>query len=232
MPGAPLQTKLRRFAQLSDEDIELLDRLASDVRSIAARREIVAEEDPPRYLHMIVEGWAARYKTLPNASRQITSFLVPGDFCDLDVAISRQARATVRSLSPCKVAWVGLQEFNNLIAKRVDITSALWRATVVDEAAAREWIVNLGRRDAQRRIAHFICDVHSRLCGTPSVESQAIFWPISQTDLADAAGLTPVHVNRVISKLRERGLIELTRRSLRINDLEALREVAWFAPRL
>ena len=226
MSGDPLRNRLSGLAHLSDEDMALLDQLTSDVRPLGVRQEI-ASEGQPRYLHVLVEGWAARYEMLPNTSRQITAFLMPGDFCDLQIAIGSRAKAKIRALSPCKVAWIDFQDFRQLTAKRVGIMSALWRAALVEQVTARDWIVNLGRRDAHRRIAHLICEIHTRL---KTVGSEPISWPISQKDLADATGLTQVHVNRVVRKLRDSGLIELTRQSLRINDVQALRELAWFAP--
>jgi CRP-like cAMP-binding protein len=229
-PENPLIAKLETLVPLSEVDRNTLRRLCGSVREIPARSDIISEGDRPEYVHVMLSGWAARYKILPNGSRQITAFLIPGDFCDLHVTILKEMDHGILALTPATVAYIPHQVMQDLPRHRPELARALWWATLVDEAVLREWIVNIGRRDAYQGVAHLLCELHARMRNVGLVDEGRFSLPVTQEELADALGLTPVHVNRVLQRLRAGGLITLQDRVLTLEDPAALRKAAGFDP--
>lgn len=225
-----LLAKLKAFSALSPEDEEALRDMCSNFHNVAARRDIVSEGDTPEHVHVMLEGWAARYKVLPDGSRQIVAFLIPGDFCDVHVTIVRRVDHGIVALTPAKVAFVHREVMKGLPMNRPRVGLALWRATLVDEAVLRSWIVSIGRRDALERIAHLLCELHARLALVGLAKNGRFALPLTQEVIADATGLTPVHVNRMVQQLRAKDLIVLESGYLTIPDTAALAKLAAFDP--
>ncbi|HEX6072116.1 MAG TPA: Crp/Fnr family transcriptional regulator [Sphingomicrobium sp.] len=228
MRHGPLIAKLATVADLHEADVESLVALCDDERIVPARENIVSEGERPEHVHVILEGWAARYKILANGSRQIVAFLIPGDFCDLHVAILGHMDHGIVALTRCRVAYIPSGALDALTADRNGLTKALWWATLVDEGVLREWILNVGRRDAIERIAHLLCEMHARMALVGLVQDDQLALPLTQDQLADATGLTAVHVNRTLQRLRGMNLIETGSGMLTILNVRALRETAGF----
>jgi CRP-like cAMP-binding protein len=224
----PLIRKLERFTALSNDDKAAIRHATRNTRDIRQDRDIISEDDRPSHVHLMIEGWAARYKVMPDGSRQITAYLIPGDFCDLHVTILRRMDHGIVALTPAKVAFVDHEEMKALTHERPELTRALWWATLVDEGVLRAWIVNIGRRDAYEGVAHLMCELHLRMKNVGLVEDGTFHMPVTQEELADTLGITAVHVNRVLQRLRSEGLIELSGRVLKILDVNALIEASGF----
>lgn len=223
-----LIAKLGAASSLSSLDEAAVRQMCSNVREVQARRDIISEGDKPEHVHVILEGWAARYKLLPDGSRQIVAFLIPGDFCDLHVTILREMDHGIVALTPARVAFVPHKVMEDLPIDRPSLGRALWRATLVDEAVLRSWIVNVGRRDARIRIAHLVCELYARLSLVGLAADGEFEFPLTQGVIADATGLTPVHVNRMLQQLRADELIVLESNRLKLPDIAALAKVAGF----
>ena len=231
MPYNPLLAKLETFTDLRESDRALLAGLCRDIRTFEPKRHVIREGDRPQQVHLMVEGWAARYKAMPDGSRQIVAFLLPGDFCDLHVAILGEMDHAIVAVTQCRVAFIPSAEMDELTSHHEGLTRALWWGTLVDEAVLRSWIANNGRREAEARIAHLLCELHARMKLIGLVSSEDRFnLPITQEEIADATGLTPVHTNRMLQRLRQMGLIDLHDRVLTVLDLPQLRRVAGFDP--
>ena len=228
MRQGPLIAKLATVADLRDADVEKLIALCDDVRVVGAKQEILAEGERPDHVHVIVEGWAARYKTLADGARQIVAFLIPGDFCDLHVAILGHMDHGIVALTRCRVAYIPSRELDALTTDYSGLTKALWWATLVDEGVLREWILNVGRRNALERVAHLLCELHARMKLVGMVEDDRLALPLTQEQLADATGLTAVHVNRTLQRLRKKNLIEIGNGMLTLPDVAGLRKAAGF----
>jgi CRP-like cAMP-binding protein len=230
-PGAttPLVAKLETVARLSAEDREALGALSVNVRELDARRTIIREGERADHVHLILEGWAARYKLLANGSRQITAFLIPGDFCDLHVTILGEMDHSIATLTRARVAYVPRARMDE-VTERPSLVRAFWWSTLVDEAVLRTWIVNVGRRDAFEAIGHLMCELYVRLSNVGLTTDHSYDLPLTQEELADALGLTPVHVNRVLKRMRAAGLISLTRGALIIHDYRRLQAASGFSP--
>ena len=225
----PLVSKLQTVANLPEEDLKALDDLCGDAREVGARRHIIREGDRPDHVHLVVEGWAARYKLLPDGSRQITALLIPGYFCDLHVTILGEMDHSIAALTKAKVAYIPRPTMDAL-TERPALAKAFWWATLVDEAVLRAWIVNVGRRDAYEAIGHLMCELYVRMRNVGLAADHSFELPLTQEEFADALGLTPVHVNRILQRMRSEDLIVLKRGALQILDYGRLEAASGFNP--
>jgi CRP-like cAMP-binding protein len=230
MPEHALIRRLKIIANLSEEDERRLADLCKEVGTVAAKHDIVSDQERPEHLHLILRGWAARYKVLAGGERQIVGFLIPGDFADLHVTILGQMDHSIVALTPCRVAYIDSRAIDRLTLENSRIARALWWSTLVDEGVLRNWVVNNGRRDAYARIAHLLCEMHARMKMIGLVENDRLDLPLTQEELADATSLTGVHTNRTLQRLRADGLIELRSQVLTINDVGGLQRAAGFDP--
>jgi CRP-like cAMP-binding protein len=226
---SPLLAKLETVAVLPDEDRDAVSRLTRGARDMEARRNIIREGDKPDRVHLIVEGWAARYKLLPDGARQITAFLIPGDFCDLHVTILGAMDHSIATLTRAKVVFIPRATMTAL-TERPKVAKALWWATLVDEAVLRSWIVNVGRREAFEAVGHLFCELYVRMRNVGLTSDNHFDLPLTQEEIADALGLTPVHVNRVLQRMRAEDLITLKSGALTIHDYRTLQKVSGFNP--
>ena len=228
--GPAVASKLSAFTRLSTEDHAALHGLVQNYRYVDARRDLINEGDKPRFVHLVLDGWACRYKQLPDGKRQIVALFVPGDFCDVNVFILKEMDHSIGAITRLKVAMINPDEMNALMAERPRITQALWWHELVSVATQREWTLNLGQRSAYERLAHLLIELYLRLSTVGLSRDGRCDFPLTQNDLADATGLTAVHVNRTLQELRKDGLIELERKQLHILDLPRLKTVAMFNP--
>jgi CRP-like cAMP-binding protein len=226
---SPLVTKLESVARLSEGDRIALAGLCDDPREMGARSIVIREGERPDHVHLMVEGWAARYKLLPDGSRQITAFLIPGDFCDFHITILREMDHSITTLTRAKVAYIPRLKLE-AITERPSLVRAFWWATLVDEAVLRAWIVNVGRRDAFEAIGHLMCELYVRMRNVGLTSDHCFELPLTQEELGDALGLTPVHVNRVLQRMRADELISLKGGMLTIHDYRRLEAASGFNP--
>ena len=224
-----LTRKLELFGRLSRSDKQLIEDVIGKSRKIEARQDIIREGDSPSDVILVLDGLACRYKVLPNGSRSIFAYLVPGDFCDLHVFILKSMDHGIATLSPCTIVDIPRNRVLEL-SERPAIAQALWWATLVDEATLREWLVNMGKRDAESRIAHLFCELHLRLNSVGLADGDEFALPIRQADLADTMGLSTVHVNRSLQSLRGKGLVVLKAGRIFIPDIGQLRLSCHFNP--
>jgi CRP-like cAMP-binding protein len=220
--------KFATRAHLDEGDRAALYNLPFDIREVAANRYIVREGDRPPGATLIVSGLAYRHKVTVDGSRQILSVHIPGDFVDLEGSLLRIADHNVQALTPCEIAIVQRDALVSLIDSHARLARAMWVDTLIDGSIFREWIVNVGRRDARAGMCHLLCEFARRLEAAGMAEAGGYELPMTQEQLADALGITPVHVNRVLRDLDREGLIVRSKRFVRVPNWEALRKVAGF----
>lgn len=225
-----MASKLDAFTRLSADDLSALAQLTRNFRFVDARRDLISEGDKPRCVHLVLDGWACRYKQLPDGKRQIVALFLPGDFCDVNVYILKAMDHSIGAITRLKVATITPEEMNALTAERPRITQALWWHELVTAAVQREWTLNLGQRSAYERLAHLLIELYTRLKAVGWSHNGRCDFPLTQNDLADATGLTSVHVNRTLQELRRDGLIALERKQLQILDMPRMIDVAMFNP--
>lgn len=230
MPEPALFRRLSTLADLDSDDRSRIAELCKNIRNVPRKSHITKEGDRPEYVHVMLSGWAARYKTLRDGSRQIVDFVIPGDFCDLHVALLSAMDHGMVALTPCTVARIGEDEIAKLTSENNRIVRAMWWSTLVDQGILREWVLNVGRRDAYERLSHLLCELHFRMKRAGLVHDDQLALPLTQEELADATGLTSVHVNRTLQRLRSEKLIEIGGGKLTLLDASALQEAAGFNP--
>jgi CRP-like cAMP-binding protein len=207
-----------------------IDRLcAVPRRRVAARREFLREGDRPGQVHILLDGWASRLVMLPDGRRQIIAFHLPGDVLWQPMGAVRMD-FSILALTPAVVAPIALGAFEALAAAHPALAMALAMQDRVTEAVQRRWLVNLGQRTAFERIGHLFCELHHRLDAIGLAQGAGFAFPVTQVELAEATGLTPVHVNRVLRDMRLQGLIDLENRVLCIRQLHALAQRTLFDP--
>lgn len=228
-PVNPLIRKLEQFVRLSPDDRAVLTRASRErVRKFAPRVDITREGDPPRDVHLILSGWACRYKQLEDGRRQVVSFFLPGDMCDLNVFILREMDHSIGTLTAVTIADLSREFFDEIGAGYPRIATALWWETLVNAAIQREWTMNLGQRTASERMAHLLCEILFRLRLAGLTSGTSCEFPLTQADLADATGLSKVHVNRTLQELRAAELIVLKGKTLTVPSLEQLMDAGLF----
>jgi CRP-like cAMP-binding protein len=229
--AAYLLRKVAQSTALSAEEKTALERATGDrIRKLGPREDIIHEGDRPKHVNVILDGFACRYKMLHDGRRQIAAFLVPGDICDMGMFLLESMDHSIGTLSPVTLAEIPAETIHQLTAAHPQLARAFWWNTLVEEAIAREWVVNVGQRDATERTAHLLCELFLRLQAVGLAESGACELPMTQVELSDAMGLSVVHTNRTLQELRGRGLITLKGRTLVVHDFEGLRAVGLFNP--
>lgn len=220
--------KLNRLNDLSDEDVAALQALPIRERHVKAGTVIASEGQIISECCLLLSGFAFRHKVARDGQRQIVSFHYPGDILDIQHVLFDQADHNVQVMTDADVAFIPLSAMRELISDRPNVGTALWRDCLVDASIFREWVLNVGRRSADGRIAHMLCEFITRCEVAGLGDATDIILPMTQEHIADATGLTAVHVNRVMRQLREIGLVQGTGRSVGIGDWQALQQFADF----
>jgi len=207
----PLIRRLESIAPVSDEERQAIAALPITVRDLRADQDILRDQDRPSQCCVILEGFACRYKLLPGGRRQIVSFHIPGDIPDLQSLHLEIMDHNLGTVVPSKVAFIPHETVRLFLRAHSRIADVFWRDTLIDAAVFREWVVNVGRREAYGRIAHVLCEVYVRLRAVGLVNGQSYLMPVTQAELGDATGMSTVHVNRTLQELRRDGLISTPR---------------------
>lgn len=218
--------KLRNLAELNSADIAALSALTSHPREYSAKQDMIREGDRPGPVFVILHGWGCRYKILPNGTRQIIAFLLPGDACDLHFGMLAEMDHNLQALTPCQVALIPGDRMEVLLEEHPAIARAMYKSQLIDEGTLRAWIVSMGRRNSVERVAHLMCELYLRNLSINGTDEVAL--PISQIVLADSLGMTPVHINRILKELRLAGAMTLIRGNLSIKDPIKLVQIAGF----
>jgi CRP-like cAMP-binding protein len=226
---APMVRKLSSRGALDPGDEAAIFGLPHRVQAISPASHIVREGDRPERSCLILSGFAFRHKVTAEGARQILSVHIPGDLIDLDATLLNVIDHNIQALTQCEVAFIPREALRTLILSHPRVAAAMWVDTLIDASIFREWVLNVGRRDARGRIAHLLCEFARRLEFAGLAEEYRYELPMTQEQLADATGLTAVHVNRVLKTLDSEGLIERERRFIRIPDWDSLRLAAGFS---
>jgi CRP-like cAMP-binding protein len=218
----PLIRKLESVFSLSEGEREAILALTVQERQIGPRQDVVREGDRPTRSFAILKGVACAFKITGEAKRQILAFHIVGDIPDLQSLLLEKLDISVSTISPCTVAFIQHDALLDLCSRHARLASALWRETLVYASIFRESVVNVGRREAYSRAAHLLCEFMVRLRVMGLASEYSCEMPMTQVDLADAMGLSIVHVNRVLQELRKKDLIQLGQGSLTVLDWRRL----------
>ena len=223
----PLIQKLRNLGVDGDTEVQaVLDRIK--MRAGTRRGEdIIAPGSSPGHATVLIDGIGCLYEQLPDGNRQIYAFQYPGDFCDLHQHVLPETsnEVAVKAITDCSIGIIEHNDLDRLIARYPSLGLALWRASMLEASIFRKRLLNVGRQPALQRVAHLLCE---QLARREAVGINNATIPLAQMDLADAAGLSIVHVSRTFRELRRLNVLAKEGRTIRVVDRERLAKVAGF----
>lgn len=224
----PFVDKLLTLVPLEEKEIFTLRSAIASPMNVAANVDLLREGDCPRSFFVMIEGWAYRYKILPTGSRQIVGFIVPGDFCDLQIGLLTETDHSIRTLTLSKVATIDRAEMDAMLDQFPKVARAMYQSQLIDASVMRAWIASMGRRSSLERIAHLICALYLHAEKVGLIVEPVFTLPLSQIQLADALGMTAVNLNRIIKELRVAGVMKFSRGVIEVLDPERLARIAGF----
>lgn len=222
--------KVTSLDNIARAEAEALRALTVRVSHVAGGSAIVSDGTRIVECCLLLDGFACRHKVASDGGRQIVSFHIPGDILDTQHLLFDRADHNIEAITAARIAYFPTRELRELVQARPGLARAFWRGCLVEASIFREWVLNVGRRDAKMRVAHMLCEFVERCVAAGLGSAQGFTLPMSQEDIADATGLTSVHVNRMMRSLREEGVIEGSGRAFRIIDWERMKHVADFHP--
>jgi CRP-like cAMP-binding protein len=221
--------KLEASTAFSDEERASFLSVPTQISEIQRGQIILREGDRPIRSFSILSGMTCNFKFAPTGRRQIVALHIEGDFPDLQSLHLNVLDFSLATLTPCRVAFIQHESLRSLCDRHPRISRALWREALIEAAIGREWLLNTGQRLGLSRLAHLFCELLVRMAHAGLSEDQGCACPLTQLDLADATGMSTVHVNRSLRELRSHKLIELRRGQLRVLRWEELKRVADFS---
>lgn len=225
----PLFRLLGRYMALDANDRDALLALADGpLINKVARSDIAREGENPQVIRLLVSGWACRYKDLPDGRRQIVGFFLPGEFCDMNVAILSELDHSIGALTRVRYYEIPPERFQEVVDGRPRLIRALLWHELVNAGIQREWLLSVGQRSPTERLAHLFIELFQRLRAVGLTQGYSYDFPITQNNLAEANGLSLVHVNRTLQEMKRDGLIEIAERKLTIIDFDRLKALAMF----
>ncbi|WP_138936684.1 Crp/Fnr family transcriptional regulator [Roseovarius arcticus] len=228
MQITPLARKLGAFVALSEAELSVLEGLHKRRRSFVAGRDLVHQGQSDQAAYILISGWACSYKLLEDGQRQIVDFQIPGDFLGLRSVVLHISDHSVEPVTDIEVTEVHVSDLIQVFSKTPRLATAVLWAASRDEAMVVEHLINIGRREAEVRVAHFLLEFGARLALVGLGSKAGYACPLTQYLMADALGLSSVHVNRVLRKLREAGMVTFRAGFVTFDDYDRLVEFADF----
>lgn len=225
---APMLEKLERWAPLTEADRAAILALPHRIRTLSSHDFIVREGNHSDHSCILLSGFAVRHKITGRGGRQIMSLHMVGDLVDLQNSLLTVADHNVQAVSPVVAAFVPVGAIKAIATNHVAVGRAMWRETLIEASIFREAIINIGRRDAESRVAHFLCEIALRMEAAGLGTADRFVLPLTQEQLGDMLGLTSVHINRTLRQLGEQKIIERAQRSVVVRDFRALRSIGDF----
>lgn len=227
---SPLTRKLSAFVALSEVELAVLEKLHQRRRTFVPGSDLVQQGQSKQAAYILASGWVCSYKIQPDGTRQIVDFQIPGDFLGLRGLLLRTSDHSFEPVTEIQAAEVLASDLLDAFANTPRLATAVLWAASRDEALVVEHLVGIGRRDADARMAHFLLEMGARLALVGIGSTKGYACPLTQYHLADALGLSAIHVNRVLRLLRERGLVTFRNGQVSFHDHAALVDLAEFDP--
>lgn len=225
---SPLSRKLAAFVELPKEDLEMMSALFGRRRRFPAGRDIVFQGQTDQSAYVLASGWVCSYKVLRSGTRQIVDFQIPGDFLGLRSVLFRTSDHNIEPITRVEASEITVKELLQAFKLNPRLAAAVLWAASRDEAMVVEHLVGMGRRTATERMAHFLLELGARLRLVGLGDRKGYTCPLSQYMLADALGLSAVHINRVLRELREEGLCTFQKGRVEFHDYQAMVDMCGF----
>jgi CRP-like cAMP-binding protein len=221
--------KLQAFGSLSQSEGQRFVGLLETPRRVMAGTDLVRLSGSPAASTCLIEGFAYGYALLEKG-RAITAFKLAGDILDIQNFVLNRMDHAVAAITDCTVYSIPHEQLHAAINEFPNLGRLLWRDTLAEGLMTRRLLEGLGRKSASSRVAHLLCETFYRMRAAGLSREETIPFPFTQTILADAVGLSLVHVNRVIQELRHSSIIKLKQKSLTILDRKTLETIGEFEP--
>jgi CRP-like cAMP-binding protein len=228
---AALFRRLNAVTGLDDADIAAIRALPINVRHWEAGRTVVSDGSRPTECVLVIEGFCVRAKTTVAGQRQILSIHIPGEIPDLQSLHLHRMDHDLIAVAPSTLGFISHASLRALTRANPNVAEVFWRDTLIDAAIFREWIVNVGQRPAPSRLAHTVVELRRRLAVTGRAAGDTFEMPLTQEQISEALGITPVHANRIIRQLRDDGVVDISRGRVSVLDESKLAELAQFDDR-
>lgn len=223
-----LLRKLDSIVHLPSEERKAIAALPIKIANLRADQDIVREGDRTSRSCILLEGIACSFKVTGEGRRQISAFHFPGDCPDMQSLHLEVLDSSVGTISPCVVGFVEHEVIHRLCDVRPKVAAALWRTTLIDAAVFREWVTNVGQRQAYSRTAHLFCEIVVRMRAIGLVDDDSLELPITQAELGEATGLSSVHINRTLQGLRAKRLLSWKGTTFKVLDWDGLQKAGDF----
>jgi CRP-like cAMP-binding protein len=223
--------RLQAISAIDDEDVANIRSLPIDLKTYEAGQYIVRDGERPMASCLLAEGFCIRSKTTLEGRRQILSIHIPGEIPDLQSLYLHELDHDLVTLTECRLGFIPHTALKVLVRQRPNVAEVLWRDTLIDAAMFREWIVNVGQRPAASRLAHIVVELRERLKVIGREHGDRVEMPLTQEQIGEAMGITPIHANRIIKQLREDGVLEFHRGYVTVLNENKLEELAHFDDR-
>lgn len=227
----PLFASLETRDSVSDAEKETLLGAVSEVREFSPGSDIVAEGSRPTTSTLVLKGMTARYSTVEDGGRQITALHIAGDFVDLHSFPLKLMDHAVTAVDRCVVALFPHAGLERITESQPHLTRILWMLTLIDGSISRQWLVAKGRLTADEQLAHLFCELFVRSEAAGLARGSQFSLPITQEQLSDALGLSIVHTNRTLQRLRRTGALSWQDGRVDVLDWPLLRELGQFDPK-
>ena len=223
----PLIRSLEQHGPLSGHDSQLLLKALGPVRTLKAGRDIIKQGSRPNESIVLLEGIAARYILAPTGRRQLTALHIIGDFVDLHSFLLKRMDHGVTAVTDCQIAGIQHEALREWATQNPALTQTLWLSTLIDGAIHRRWLAQM-QSDAYSRTAHLICELFTRYRAIGRLRDNTLDLSVTQADMGDTLGMSPVHMNRTLMQFRRDGLITWQKRILQVHDFDRLKQIAGF----
>jgi CRP-like cAMP-binding protein len=228
--GQSLLNHLSRFGDLTDDDCDAVTRLPGELKALKRHEDVSKAGTAPCFSVVVVTGFLQRHVSRRDGSRQIHSFYLPGDAPSLESLHLDYLDSNLGAAIPSEVAMIPHAELHGLMRERPSVQKLVWRSSLIQSSLYREWLTRNSRLTASGGMAHMFCEIYLRAKAAGLVESNSCEMPLTQEMLADALGLTGVHVNRTLQQLRELGFVDHHRGRLFVHDFDRLASFSDFDP--
>ena len=223
--------RIGHYVEIGATSFQDISKLSHRIETRQPGEDIVIEGEVVEDVFVIEAGWAIRFRMLDDGRRQILNFMLPGDCFDMMSLNKAQSDHSVSAATEVVLIRVKADDFLKVVARKPQLASAFWWAAIQEEAILREQIVRIGRRSARERVGHLILELNRRVAAVTGERDNYLYLPVPQSLLADALGLSIVHISRTFTRLRKEGFIQITNRGIEILDREGLMEMCDFDSR-
>ncbi|XKH59499.1 Crp/Fnr family transcriptional regulator [Halomonas sediminis] len=223
-----LVNKLQNFQEHTSEEVKVLEDAVVKEKFFARGEDIIRQGESPKYVYLVMEGWVSRFRNNHAGKKQVLNYQLPGDFCNLHTTLANKIDHTISALVPSKIGFIPHHEIYNIYENHPHLAQSLNWTSLIDVSILQEWLVNLGLRSSEQRLAHLLCELLIRARAAGLTEDHLFELPLTQAQLGEAIGITQVHTNRVMQRLLKEGLITFKCKKFHIIDWKGMKECADF----